>query len=125
MDVGHDIVTAFLLFIGGENELLGCEVLHNVRGVKVLSSVCVLFLDPSALSFPLSILLSLSLSFSFRSIGALSPAPAPEVEAEAETDTETAGPQTGIVIETGPGTEALPGNPRRRRRRIWSVCVRV
>jgi hypothetical protein len=42
MDMGHNIVSAFLLFVGGEDELLGSEVLHNVRGVKALSSVCVI-----------------------------------------------------------------------------------
>jgi hypothetical protein len=41
MDLGHNIVTAFLLFVGREDELLGSEVLYNVQGVKVLSSVCV------------------------------------------------------------------------------------
>jgi hypothetical protein len=30
IDVGHNIVTAFLLFVGGEDELLGGEMLHDV-----------------------------------------------------------------------------------------------
>jgi hypothetical protein len=41
MDVSHNIVTAFLLFVGGEDELLGREVLHRMRSVSVLSSICV------------------------------------------------------------------------------------
>jgi hypothetical protein len=30
MDVGHDIITSFLLFVVGEDELLGGEVLHRM-----------------------------------------------------------------------------------------------